>query len=281
MGPVENALPDHSRTDGLARFVADASRTVFFTGAGISTESGIDDFRSPGGVWSRMAPIQFADFMADEEVRREDWRRRFRFRHEFERVKPNVAHRVVADLVNANRALGVVTQNIDNLHQRAGVPAGRVIELHGNGTRAACLDCGAPYDLDDLEAEFERTRKSRACDACGGHVKASVISFGQPMPVDAVRAAQAMCEACDLLVVVGSSLLVQPAATLPVLAKRAGAKLVIVNRDATPLDGAADLLVRAEIGDAFAAIEATRADAIEPSVASGNPLSQKPTRSTH
>ena len=253
--------------------IDDASRTVFFTGAGISTESGIDDFRSPGGVWSRMKPIQFADFLADADVRREDWRRRFRFRREFERARPNVAHEAIAALVRAGRALGVVTQNIDNLHQRAGVPTSHVIELHGNGTSAACLECGAPYDLDDLEAEFERTGEPRRCDACGGHVKAAVISFGQPMPAHAVRRAQEMCEECDLMVVVGSSLVVQPAATLPLVARQAGAPLVIVNREPTPLDGVADLLVPGEIGPAFAHIGA--------SVASGNPAPQIVSRSTH
>ena len=257
----------------LAELIGEATRTVFFTGAGISTESGIDDFRSPGGVWSRMKPIQFADFLADADVRREDWRRRFRFRREFERAQPNVAHRVIADLVNGGRALGVVTQNIDNLHQRAGVPVARVVELHGNGTSAACLDCGAPYDLDDLEADFRRTDEPRTCDACGGHVKAAVISFGQPMPVAAVRRAQEMCEHCDLMVVVGSSLVVQPAATLPLIARQAGAPLVIVNRDPTPLDAAADLLVPGEIGLAF--------DRVGASVAFGNPPSAFATRSAH
>lgn len=272
---VDADLADARRR--LGELIADAGRTVFFTGAGISTESGIDDFRSPGGVWSRMTPIQFSDFLADEDVRREDWRRRFRFRHEFERAQPNVAHVVMGQLVTKGRALAIVTQNIDNLHQRAGVPGTRVIELHGNGTTAACLDCNAPYDLDDLEVEFERTAEPRACDACGGLVKASVISFGQPMPLDAVRQAQRACEACDLMVVVGSSLVVQPAATLPLIARQAGAPLVIVNRDPTPLDGVADLLVRGGIGDAFAAV----GDHIGASVASGNPGSEIASRSTH
>lgn len=246
--------PEEDAADALRAAVAGASRIVFFTGAGISTDSGIDDFRSPGGVWSRMAPIQFADFLADADIRREDWRRRFRFRREFDRAQPNRAHHAIAELVQAGRALGVVTQNIDNLHQRAGVPGAKVVELHGNGTRAACLDCGTPYDLDDLETDFERTNEPRTCDACGGIVKAAVVSFGQPMPVEAVRQAQAMCEASDLLVVVGSSLVVQPAATLPLLAKRAGARLAIVNRESTPLDGAADFTVRGEIGKAFEAL---------------------------
>lgn len=259
--------------DRLADMIRGARRAVFFTGAGISTESGIDDFRSPGGVWSRMKPIQFADFVTDVDVRREDWRRRFRFRREFERAQPNVAHRAIADLVRGGNALGVVTQNIDNLHQRAGVPGPHVVELHGNGTQAACLDCGAPYDLDDLEADFERTGDPRVCDACGGHVKAAVVSFGQPMPAHAVRRAQEMCEACDLMVVVGSSLVVQPAATLPLIARQAGAALVIVNREPTPLDGLADLLVPGEIGAAFAHVGV--------SVASVNPAPQIVSRSAH
>ena len=241
-------------TTALVESVERARRIVFFTGAGISTDSGIDDFRSPGGVWSRMRPIQFADFLADEDVRREDWRRRFRFRREFEAARPNLAHEVIAAFVREGRALGVVTQNIDNLHQRAGVPPSKMIELHGNGTRAACLDCGRPHDLDDLQVAFERSDAPPVCGACGGHVKATVISFGQPMPVEEVRRAQTLCEACDLLIVVGSSLVVQPAATLPLLAKRAGAMLAIVNRDPTPLDMAADILVNGEIAETFAAL---------------------------
>ena len=231
-----------------------AMRIVFFTGAGISTESGIADFRSPGGIWSRITPIEFADFLRDKDVRREDWRRRFRFRREFAAAQPNVAHRAIADLVRAGRALGVVTQNIDDLHQRAGVPRDRVIELHGNGMNAACLDCGGSHDLDVLETRFAEDGEPPLCGQCGGFVKASVISFGQPMPHLEVERAAEMCADCDMLVVVGSSLVVQPAATLPLIAKKRGADLVIVNREPTPLDAHADVIVRGEIGHAFVGV---------------------------
>ena len=238
----------------LADALDGAGRIVFFTGAGISTESGIADFRSPGGVWSRITPIEFCDFLADKEVRREDWRRRFRFRREFAAAQPNIAHRAIASCVKDGTALGVVTQNIDDLHQRAGVPRDRVIELHGNGMNAACLDCGRPHDLDALEARFREDEEPPLCDACGGFVKAAVISFGQPMPRLEVERAAEMCADCDVLVVVGSSLVVQPAATLPVIAKRRGADLVIVNREPTPLDAHADVIVRGEIGHAFVGV---------------------------
>ena len=238
--------------DRLAIALERAERTVFFTGAGISTASGIDDFRSPGGVWSRMTPIAFDDFVRDEKVRLEDWRRRFRFAREFAAAQPNVAHTYIGTRVA--RGDHLVTQNIDGLHPRAGAVRERTAELHGSGMGASCLDCGVPYDLDDLEARIHATGAAPSCDRCGGLVKANVVSFGQPMPRESLENAVAWSGDCDLMVCVGSSLVVNPAARLPLLAKRAGATLAIVNRDPTPLDEAADILLDDDIIAIFEAL---------------------------
>jgi NAD-dependent deacetylase len=237
----------------LAELIARSRRAVVFTGAGISTESGIPDFRSPGGIWTRMAPIDFADFLASEEARRETWRRRFAMEETFRAAAPNRGHRAVAELVRHGKAASVITQNIDGLHQASGIPAGRVIELHGNTTYAHCLDCARRYELEAIRAAFERDETAPFCEDCGGWVKTATISFGQAMPVAAVRRAETETIAADLFIVAGSSLVVYPAAAFPELAKRSGAKLVIVNREATPLDAIADLVLRRAIGETLGA----------------------------
>ena len=232
----------------LAALIDAAERIVVFTGAGISTESGIPDFRSPGGIWSRYRPIDFREFVASEPARREYWQRKFAVDPLIDSAEPNRGHRAVAALIAAGKARAVITQNIDGLHQRSGVPAGRVVELHGNGTYARCLSCGADYGLAPLRAAFERDGSVPPCAACGGLVKAATISFGQPMPEAAMRAAEAHASACDLFLSLGSSLVVQPAASFPVLAKHAGAALAILNREPTPLDAIADLVLNRDIG---------------------------------
>ncbi len=221
---------------------------VVFTGAGISTESGIPDFRSPGGVWSKQKPIQFQDFLASEEIRRESWRRRFAGQGGWDGASPNAGHQAVARLIASGKASAVITQNVDNLHQISGVPPHKVIELHGNATYAACLDCGLRHEHEALKARFEASGEIPACRDCGGIVKSATISFGQQLPVAAVERAQDETLACDLFLVLGSSLVVYPAADIPVLAKRNGAKLAIVNREPTSLDEIADLVLNDEIG---------------------------------
>ena len=236
----------------LAALLADAQRIVFFTGAGISTESGIPDFRSPGtGLWNQIKPIQFQDFISSEEIRTESWRRRFTGERLMENAQPNKGHLSVARLVEEGRCLAVITQNVDNLHQDAGVPKEQVIELHGNASYATCLSCGIRYELGDLERQFKQLGRVEPCGRCGGIIKSATISFGQAMPEQAMQRAQAATEACDLMVVAGSSLVVYPAAGFPEHAKRLGAKLAIVNREETPLDALADLVVREEIGPAL------------------------------
>ena len=232
----------------LAALLSGSARTVVFTGAGISTDSGIPDFRSPGGVWSRMKPIDFETFMHDEDARREAWRRTFSGAAGWVGAKPNEGHFAIARLVQSGNVSHVITQNVDNLHQDAGVPAHRVIELHGNAGYATCLMCGLRHELADLRDSFLEQGTLPACRACGGIVKSATISFGQPMPIEAMRRAEAASRDCDLFVVLGSSLVVYPAASLPMVAKSNGAALAIINREPTEMDGRADVVIHAEIG---------------------------------
>ena len=237
----------------LARLIADARRMVVFTGAGISTESGIPDFRSPGGVWSRMKPIYFQDFVADPAKRREAWERAFSGRAGWVGREPNAGHLAVARLVERGKVAAVITQNVDNLHQDSGVPADKVIELHGNASYARCLECGERHELAELKESFLKAGEIPYCRRCGGLVKTATISFGQAMPAEPMARAEAATLDCDTFLVLGSSLVVHPAAGFPLLAKRNGARLGIVNREATDLDGFADLVLHDEIGPAMTA----------------------------
>ncbi len=233
----------------LKDMLAGARRAVVFTGAGISTESRIPDFRSPGGIWTRQAPIYFDEFLTSEPARSETWRRRFEIDPVLRAARPNRGHVAVAELVREGKVAAVVTQNIDGLHQMSGVPPSQVIELHGNTTYALCLDCAARYEIDELRAGFEQDGRVPRCARCGGFVKSATVSFGQAMPVEAMRRAEQETLAADLFLAVGSSLVVYPAAGFPELAKHNGAGLVIVNREPTGLDGLADLVLNRGIGE--------------------------------
>lgn len=233
--------------DALARYLRDSRRAVVFTGAGISTESGIPDFRSPGGVWSKMQPIMFQEFLASREMRREAWTRVFNRTAGWTGAAPNAGHRAVATLLEQGKVSVIITQNVDNLHQASGAPAEKIIELHGNASYAKCLDCGERHELDDLALPYERGEEI-VCLHCAGLLKTATISFGQPMPELEMLRAKKAARACDLFLVLGSSLVVYPAAGLPIEAKRFGAKLVIVNREPTELDQYADLVLNTEIG---------------------------------
>jgi NAD-dependent deacetylase len=233
----------------LKRLLAEAKRAVVFTGAGISTESGIPDFRSPGGIWTQMAPIYFDEFIASQEARDETWRRRFAMQDIFRAAEPNRGHRAVDALMRRGKVSAVITQNIDGLHELSGVPHDKVIELHGNTTYATCLDCGERYEIADLREIFERDGAVPPCDKCLGHVKTATVSFGQAMPMLAMQRAQQETMAADLFIVLGSSLVVYPAAGFPQIAKENGARLVIVNREETPLDRIADLVLHLPICD--------------------------------
>jgi len=232
----------------LRDLIGSAQRIVAFTGAGISTESGIPDFRSPGGIWTRYKPIYFDDFMGSEEMRRESWRRKFATDEVMLKAEPNAGHRALAKLVEQGRMSAVITQNVDGLHQRSGIPDAKVIELHGNATYAACLDCGHRCELEPIKKAFLGSGKLPLCAKCDGIVKTATISFGQAMPGIAMARAQDETMACDLFLVLGSSLVVYPAAGFPRLAKRKGAGLVIVNRDPTDQDSDADMVIHGEIG---------------------------------
>jgi len=230
-----------------------ARRVTIFTGAGISTESGIPDFRSPGGVWSRMSPIYFQEFLRSEEKRREAWERAFSGRAGWTGKEPNAGHYACARLIASGKAGAVITQNVDNLHQDAGVPADQVIELHGNASYARCLECDLRHELADLKALFEATGDLPCCRACGGIVKTATISFGQQMPLGPMARAEEETMACDLFLVLGSSLVVYPAAGFPLMAQENRAKLVIVNREETEQDPYADLVLHTEIGPTMTA----------------------------
>jgi NAD-dependent deacetylase len=243
----------HSDVARLRRLIEASTRVVVFTGAGISTESGIPDFRSPTGMWARTKPILFQDYLASADMRREAWRRKFDGEPVMRAAEPNRGHRAVARLVREGKASAVITQNIDGLHQASGVPEDRVIELHGNATYAHCLRCGTRYEIDALQEAFERDGDVHDCANCGGLIKTATVSFGQAMPEGAMRRAEAETLAADLCIVLGSSLVVYPAAGFPELAKRNGARLAIVNNEETGLDPFADLVIRRGIGDVMGA----------------------------
>jgi NAD-dependent deacetylase len=242
--------PDLGRAmAGLQELVHGASTIVPFTGAGISTECGIPDFRSPGGLWTKNQPIAFDEFMASQEARNESWRRRFAMADQFGNARPGRGHRALASLYRAGKIPAVVTQNIDNLHQASGFASEHVVELHGNTTYALCLDCNERYELPWVRSRMDAGNGCAPdCPACGGYIKSATISFGQAMPDAAMRRAQELTLACDLFVAIGSSLVVWPAAGFPLKAKRNGARLVIINREPTEFDDIADLVVRQDIG---------------------------------
>jgi len=237
-----------TKVDELKRMIAEARNVVAFTGAGISTESGIPDYRSPGGIWTKFRPIEFGEFMSSTEARRETWRRKFASDEVLRKATPNAGHRALARLVEQGRMTAVVTQNIDGLHQASGVPDDKVIELHGNATYATCLECRRRYELEWVREIFAIDERLPLCTGCGGIIKTATISFGQAMPEAEMERAHEVTLAADLFIVLGSSLVVYPAAGFPIMAKRNGSRLVIVNREPTEQDDLADLVINAEIG---------------------------------
>ena len=235
----------------LRELIENASVIVPFTGAGISTECGIPDFRSPGGLWTKNQPIPFDAFMASQDMRDEAWRRRFAMEENFAKAQPGRGHRALASLYRAGKSPALITQNIDNLHQTSGIAAADIVELHGNTTYAICLECARRYELSWVREKFEASGQHAPDCACGGYIKTATVSFGQAMPPDAMQRAEELTKSCDLFLAVGSSLVVWPAAGFPLVAKRNGAALVIINREPTEFDDLADLVVRNDIGDAL------------------------------
>ena len=226
-----------------------SSNTDVFTGAGISTESGIPDFRSPTGIWTKNKPIEFKDFLSSEEIRVEFWKRKFAVDLTISKAKPNIGHMVISELNQMGKVSKIITQNIDNLHQISGVPGENVIELHGNTTFAKCLDCDLRYELNSIKKLFEQTNKPPYCKNCSGIIKTATISFGQSMPKEEMLKAEKASLSCDLFIAIGSSLKVYPAASFPLVAKKNGSKLIILNREGTDLDKYADLVIHDEIGE--------------------------------
>ena len=243
---TDSTVPGHIAA--LRELIRGSQRIVVFTGAGISTESGIPDFRGPKGVWNTQTPIDFSDFVASEEVRRESWRRKFSGEGKMESAEPNAGHRAVTSLVQAGKVTHIITQNVDGLHQKSGTPDEQVIELHGNTSYASCLSCGKRYELNDIRRAFESDGTIPYCDECSGIVKTATISFGQAMPLHEMQRAEEATLACDLFMAIGSSLVVYPAAGFPRLAKQNGAKLVIINEQETDLDPFCDLVLHEQIG---------------------------------
>ena len=238
--------------DGAAeiarRLVAGAGRIVGFTGAGIATESGVPDFRSPGGVWSQNRIVDFQEFVSSEAGRVEYWQQKVLSWPAMRDARPNAGHHAFVELHRQGRLDALVTQNIERLHQRAGLPPDKVLELHGTTTEACCLDCDDRISMDEACRRVAAGERAPRCRKCDGFLKPATISFGQAMPRDVVTQAVVAAEACDLILVAGSSLVVEPAASIPRVARQAGARLIIVNRDPTPLDGIAEAVVRGEIG---------------------------------
>ena len=241
--------------DGLERaraLLAEAESAAAFTGAGMSTASGVPDFRSPGGIWSRYKPVPFQEFVADPEARRRYWQYKKETYADFARARPNPGHRALAAMEDAGRLRGVVTQNIDGLHQEAG--SRFVLELHGTNRRVVCIRCAASFTAAEIQSRLLEGCDVPECDRCGGILKAATVSFGQALPADVLEASFHVATTVDVLFVLGSSLAVHPAASIPAAAADAGVRLVIVNREPTPLDGAAEVVLRGPLEDVLPAL---------------------------
>ena len=237
----------------LQEMLKKSSKVVFFTGAGVSTNSGIPDFRGPKGVWKSSTPIYFQDFISSKEKRVESWSRKFKNELSIDSATPNEGHKKIAEIMKVKDSF-LVTQNVDNLHQDSGVDIDKIAELHGNATYAKCLDCSRRYELEDLKKEFLETNEPPLCSVCGGILKTATISFGQAMPEKEMQISQKKAIESDLFICVGTSLAVFPAADLPLLAKETGATLVILNNEPTQMDQYADLVINRDISEVFSEI---------------------------
>jgi NAD-dependent deacetylase len=244
----------------FARQIRNRGELVFFTGAGISTESGVPDFRSPGGIWTKYSPVYFDDFVSSEEARVRYWKMKLETHALYKNVEPNIGHYSIASFEQRGQLLGLITQNVDGLHAIAGVSPGKMVELHGTDRKVSCLGCGKNFDPDPIYTRLTEDILPSPCNGCGGLLKPATISFGQSMPQAAVKRAQEWSEAADIFIVVGSSLVVQPAASFPVIAKQNGALLAIINREPTPLDTLADYHYRGAIGEFFTELNPLLAD---------------------
>jgi NAD-dependent deacetylase len=233
----------------FAERIRGSSDIVVFTGAGISTESGIPDFRSPGGIWTRYRPVTFQEYVSSEAARIEAWKRRLDGWAQYKNAKPNIGHYFIQALDGKGKLIGLITQNVDGLHSMAGLADEKIVELHGSNRQVLCLKCDRTYDPDEIIKRLVGDFASPKCDSCGGILKSATVSFGQAMPEKAMRVAQEWTEQAEVFVVMGSSLQVQPAASFPMTAKRNGAVLAIINRESGPLDEVADFVHQGAIGE--------------------------------
>ncbi len=236
----------------LAEFAArirESDEIVVFTGAGISTESGIPDFRSPGGIWTRYRPVTFQEYMTSESARIDAWKRRLDGWEQYRNAKPNVGHHFIQALSLKEKLIGLITQNVDGLHSMAGLAEDKIVELHGSNRKILCMGCTKEFAPEPIINSLVGDFASPKCDSCGGILKSATVSFGQAMPEQAMRVAQEWTEQAEVFIVMGSSLQVQPAASFPVAAKRNGALLAIINREEGPLDAMADFVHNGSIGE--------------------------------
>ncbi len=251
--------PEMDSREAIARLtdlIGSSRRLVALTGAGISTESGIPDYRGPGGVWESRKPPVLGDFLENPATQLAYWERRITGYPELAAARPNAGHRALASLEAQGRLMAIVTQNIDGLHQKAGNRPDRVIELHGSAHRVRCLACGRQFDSAAILARQLAGESVPHCKVCGGPLRSATVLFGEPLPKIELEIALRAVQQCDVLLVIGSSLIVNPAARLPAIAKRHGAAVAILNRTTTPVDGIADLHLLAEAGPALAAVVA-------------------------
>ncbi len=232
----------------IARKIRESGKNIVFTGAGISTESGIPDYRSQGGIWDKFRPVYFDEFMSSRDAREEYWRRWKSLYQGITRAKPNDGHTSIAKLYRMGLMKAVITQNVDGLHQASGLADEKIIELHGNTRRIRCMSCRTITPTKEIQQRLDSGDPAPECE-CGGYLKPDTISFGQAMPVVEVEKAAALSQACDFFLVVGSTLLVQPAAHMPIYAKQNGAFLAIVNLSETPCDDMCDVLIRDKAGE--------------------------------
>ena len=231
----------------IAQKISEQGKNIIFTGAGISTESGIADYRSKGGLWDKFRPIYFDEFMSSKKARIEYWQRKSQLYQDFVKAEPNPAHVSIVRLYEMGLLESVITQNIDGLHQKSGLPDEKVIELHGNTCRARCMSCGKITSIHEVQDRIESGDPAPECE-CGGYLKTDTISFGQAMPVAEMEQAAALSRSCDALLVIGSTLIVHPAASLPALAQESGAFTAIINLSETPYDKMFDVLIRGKAG---------------------------------
>jgi len=242
-------------TDKVSDLIINAIRIVVFTGAGISTESGIPDFRSPGGLWDRFDPDDFTyqKFVSDPNSRRKQWQM-LREGLLTGSAKPNPAHYAIAELDRLGKLDCVITQNVDNLHQKAGVPAEKVFELHGNMQWVICLSCRRRYPFDQIKARLDKGEETPDCEVCHGILKPDAVLFGESLPEETLKEATFHSYECDLFIVIGSTLVIYPAAYMPIYATSAGAKLVIINLSSTPMDQQATALIKAKAGETMSRV---------------------------